>query len=553
MKLKTYLVTVLLISVIFAGALSYTIGQPHIGDVSEVWVQPPFHEASYVVGVYNSTFFYGMNGTTGKYEWLSTNDDTVLQNTIDTTNSSGGGSVYVKAGTYTASVTIKQNVLLVLELGVSGVTYTVDNGGYCIRYTDGYAWFEQPLNMTGHEIKYGAFHTGTSSPANPNVGQWWYDTNTYNLKIYNGTDWATIQGEQGATGPAGTLEGQQPYQYLVFKNATATYMINGATGAIDDYSTDNDVVINWAIANATSGGVVELGLGTFSFSGTITMGTGEVYLRGQGRGVTTLSALSGHSGVGIHITSSGNHIEHMTIDMNDYGTHAIHIDNEQANVIEDVEITAAANDGIRLTASAERNSNKMYNIKVTNAGDYGIYIGNKVGHCWISESVISDTTGAGKDTIAGISVNYGGQNVIYNNAFWGLKIAVEFGTDSSVYRARCDGNTITGCDTGIKLTGSYVETITITHNMFWANNQNNLTGNQYSDIYVSMSSYATQISICGNVGDGRWDATHKAWHFLYVDSNDLHESTVVGNAVDDYWGTDIEDGGHTSVVTANNA
>jgi len=82
--------------------------------------------------------------------WESTNDDTVLQNAINTTNSLGGGSVYVKAGTYSASVTIKQNVLLVLEAGVSGVTYTVDSGGYCIRYADGYAWFEQPLNMTGH-------------------------------------------------------------------------------------------------------------------------------------------------------------------------------------------------------------------------------------------------------------------------------------------------------------------------------------------------------------------------------------------------------------------
>jgi len=81
-KLKTYLVTILLVSVIFIGALSYTIGQPYIGDVSEVWVQPPFSEASYVVGEYNSTHYYARNSSTGEYEWLSTNASSVINNAL---------------------------------------------------------------------------------------------------------------------------------------------------------------------------------------------------------------------------------------------------------------------------------------------------------------------------------------------------------------------------------------------------------------------------------------------------------------------------------------
>ena len=118
-KLKTYLVTVLLISVIFAGALSYTIGQPYIGDVSEVWIQPPFHEASYVVGVYNSTFFYGMNGTTGKYEWLSADEESVINSVIG--NATDGDTIYVKSGLYVLGATItdhsKNGITLILERG----------------------------------------------------------------------------------------------------------------------------------------------------------------------------------------------------------------------------------------------------------------------------------------------------------------------------------------------------------------------------------------------------------------------------------------------------
>lgn len=287
-KLKTFLGTIAIAVLVFASVLTYVMSQPYVGDVSEVWVQPPFDDHTYICGLYNTTFFYAQNSSTGEYEWLSSNDDTVLQNAIDATNASGGGSVYVKSGTYSASVTVKTNVLLILEAGVSGVTYTTQTSSYCIRYASGYAWFEHPVNMTGHEIKSGAFHTGTVAPSNPSVGQWWYDTSSYNLKIYNGTDWATVQGEQGPAGEAGTLEGKQPYAYLVFQNSTAVYMVNGTTGQVDWSHEDAGTLITNALGNSSGQGEVYVTAGEYTIYAPVRMMDGNIALVGAGENVTIL-------------------------------------------------------------------------------------------------------------------------------------------------------------------------------------------------------------------------------------------------------------------------
>jgi hypothetical protein len=50
------------------------------GTVSEVWVQPPSNDYSYIVGKYNSTFYYAKNGTTGNYDYFATNVNVVVEN-----------------------------------------------------------------------------------------------------------------------------------------------------------------------------------------------------------------------------------------------------------------------------------------------------------------------------------------------------------------------------------------------------------------------------------------------------------------------------------------
>lgn len=129
-KLKTYILTVLLISIISVGALHYVLSNAYVGDVTEVWVQPPFSEAAYIAGKYNTTYFFAQNQTTGNYDSLTTNDDTVLQYAIDHT-SSAGGMVYVKSASYSASVTVKDKVRFVIEKGATGITVSINAGATC--------------------------------------------------------------------------------------------------------------------------------------------------------------------------------------------------------------------------------------------------------------------------------------------------------------------------------------------------------------------------------------------------------------------------------------
>lgn len=227
MKLKTYLLSIFLISVICAGVLSYTLGQSYIGSVSEVWVQSPFNEATYVFGKYNNTFYYARNSRTGQYEWLSINDDTVLQNSVDATNVDGGGSVYVKAGTYSLSVTVKDKVRLVIEKGATGITVSIGAGATCWvedynagrtrfystgtlmwdeNYASGkittvYGNFTTAIYVTSiDEALSGSFvkvlklivENGTSFPASPATNQVFLRTDYKVLYAYDGAGWVAV-------------------------------------------------------------------------------------------------------------------------------------------------------------------------------------------------------------------------------------------------------------------------------------------------------------------------------------------------------------------------
>jgi len=70
-----------LLSVGFVGYYFGSLGA-YVGDVTEVWVQPPFHEASYVVGVYNSTYYYAKNSTDGKYVTVNSNARTTIHSVL---------------------------------------------------------------------------------------------------------------------------------------------------------------------------------------------------------------------------------------------------------------------------------------------------------------------------------------------------------------------------------------------------------------------------------------------------------------------------------------
>jgi len=82
------------------------VSSTNVGQVTEVWVQPPFSEADYVIGVYNSTYYYSRNSTTGKYDYLSSNATYVIQSSLNTFTDTTGGSLFFRTGYYYITNTI---------------------------------------------------------------------------------------------------------------------------------------------------------------------------------------------------------------------------------------------------------------------------------------------------------------------------------------------------------------------------------------------------------------------------------------------------------------
>jgi hypothetical protein len=100
-------------------------------DGRKITLNEPASEASYVVGRYNSTFYYMKNGTTGNYDFLSTNASKAFNFAFG--NMTSGGKVFYKNGTYTldSSIIMSSNDQ-VLEgeswgaiLSASGTNYPV--------------------------------------------------------------------------------------------------------------------------------------------------------------------------------------------------------------------------------------------------------------------------------------------------------------------------------------------------------------------------------------------------------------------------------------------
>ena len=57
-------------------------------------------------------------------------DDAVIQYAIDNCTSAGG-TVFVKTGSYSANIAAKNNLILVIERGATGITISIDSGATC--------------------------------------------------------------------------------------------------------------------------------------------------------------------------------------------------------------------------------------------------------------------------------------------------------------------------------------------------------------------------------------------------------------------------------------
>lgn len=214
--------------------------------------------------------FYGKNGSTRVLDYSGTNSSQVIQDAIDSTNSSGGGLVLIKQATYSASVTVKSNVLLLLEVGVTGVSYTLDGTGMALLYANGYVILDAPLNMTGNQVLYGLFHAGSVRPANPTEAQWFYDTDDHALFVYNGTAWedyTTGAGAPGPQGPAGTsMYGD--YTYIVYVNGT-DYQYRNWTGQLEGTSNNAENLVEDVLGNSSDYDHLHFAEGVYDVNGVI--------------------------------------------------------------------------------------------------------------------------------------------------------------------------------------------------------------------------------------------------------------------------------------------
>ena len=59
---KYYVATVLVLALVFAGILNYGLSG-YVSDVSSPYLTQPLQEASYIIGQYNSTYYYARNHT----------------------------------------------------------------------------------------------------------------------------------------------------------------------------------------------------------------------------------------------------------------------------------------------------------------------------------------------------------------------------------------------------------------------------------------------------------------------------------------------------------
>lgn len=250
--------------------------------------------------------------------------------------------------------------LLIYANGSQGLTADWNVAGYGLY---GATWFNatsisisgniyfnqgQAVNMT--------FWSGSAFPSSPVVGQPFYLTTNNTLWYYNGT-WVSVasgtgaQGPQGPAGPAGPTSGF-PFQYMLFKNSTATYEVNGTTGAIDfSLANDTTVFLN-ALNNMTTGGRLFLKNGEYDLN-PINIATANTTVEGENMYSTILKENPSMNANFITISGTGDTLQNLKIDGNypsETDGDALTVQGNYARVFQ-VYIYQAAKHGVKVYTS----------------------------------------------------------------------------------------------------------------------------------------------------------------------------------------------------------
>jgi len=303
----------------------------------------------YIIYVSGSTY-YRIDGADSTVT-SGTDDDTLIQYALNQTK-----SVIIKAGSYSASVTVKGG-RLIIEKGATGITYTVDSSAT--------AFIE---DWNSGKTEYYASGTLRARFDYASGKFWWNGQNSTDILKYP----------------------EQPVSYVIFKSGSTYYAKNVSSGKVEYSGTDFWTVVSNAINttyNANGGGKIAIRAGTYLVSKTIVMQE-NIILEGEGSGTdtynttnpgslgSTILRYTGTSGSMFKGVNDPNHTDGLgfigfTIDMNGKGSY-----------------------GIDLTACRRAYLERLF---VINGTTHGIYVAGVTGgnsaHQVVMYSVISAYNG----------------------------------------------------------------------------------------------------------------------------------------------------------------
>ena len=134
---------IVLVSVLVSLLVSSQIGNAgYIGDPDTVIRLNKFSLIPYkwAIEQFNATAYQSFNST--GYTIQSLDDQALIQACINDVTAVGG-EILIVSGSYSASVTLKTNIRLVIEKGATGITVAIDAGATCVLedYNNSITWY----------------------------------------------------------------------------------------------------------------------------------------------------------------------------------------------------------------------------------------------------------------------------------------------------------------------------------------------------------------------------------------------------------------------------
>jgi hypothetical protein len=255
---------------ILASALIVNAG--YIGDPSTTIRHDKFSLIPYkwAVEQFNSTAYQSWNST----GWViqSLDDQALIQACIDDTTPVGG-EILIVAGSYSATITLKTNIRLVIEKGATGITVTIDSGATCILedYQNSITWYYSSGVLLIQYNNLNGLITGIYS----NFLQYWSGVNNRTDAVVNPI---------------------QPCSYIIDIYGSTYRMKNCTDGQIPYQSTDFDRVFDFTQANMTRSGAICLRTGTYNSSGLRITTNASLTLIGEERDSTILNIVDSAAG-----------------------------------------------------------------------------------------------------------------------------------------------------------------------------------------------------------------------------------------------------------------